>query len=131
MNSRDLFLLARTERAVDFASDRQLQQFHDAQDALAAELDAKRRAVTLDDVLEKLANLHKSDREQLMRTFHTDRRHFLWQIDNLFDDAVDACARGKRFMRTYCSQCGRSFPAGNSGYSHCSDHPKVSLGDEL
>lgn len=123
--------LSRTTDLGEYAVGKAFQSLEDEQYALAAELDAKRRAVTLDEVLEKLANLHKSDHEQLMRTFHTDRRHFLWQIDNLFDDAVDACARGKKFMRTYCSQCGGGFGAGNSGYSHCSDHPKVSLGDEL
>ncbi|QTP32791.1 hypothetical protein B7759_01369 [Burkholderia glumae] len=123
--------LIHTESAAQFWTDRQHAQFKDAIDALAEELDAKRREVTFDDALEKLANLHKSDREQLMRAFHSDRKHFLWQIDNLFDDAVDACARGKKFMRTYCSQCGRSFPAGDSGYSHCSDHSKMRLGVEL
>lgn len=27
-----------------------------------------------------------------------------------------------RFAQTYCSQCGRSFPAGNHGYSSCRSH---------
>jgi hypothetical protein len=27
-----------------------------------------------------------------------------------------------RFAETWCSQCGKSFGPGDSGYSHCSDH---------
>ncbi|UVS92851.1 hypothetical protein [Burkholderia glumae] len=69
--------LTHTESAAQFWTDRQHAQFNDAQEALADELDAKRREVTLDDALEKLANLCKSDREQLMRAFHSDRKHFL------------------------------------------------------
>ena len=28
-----------------------------------------------------------------------------------------------RFPQTYCSQCGGEFGPGDSGFSHCSDHP--------
>jgi hypothetical protein len=27
-----------------------------------------------------------------------------------------------RFDKTYCSNCGREFGHGNSGFSHCKDH---------
>lgn len=27
-----------------------------------------------------------------------------------------------KFDKTFCSQCGRSFGPGNSGYSHCNSH---------
>lgn len=27
-----------------------------------------------------------------------------------------------KFLFTHCSQCGRLFGSGNSGYSHCEDH---------
>ena len=30
----------------------------------------------------------------------------------------------KRFVKTYCSQCGGEFDFGESGFSHCSDHEK-------
>lgn len=30
---------------------------------------------------------------------------------------------GQRFLHTYCSQCGGEFGAGDSGFSHCQDHP--------
>lgn len=28
-----------------------------------------------------------------------------------------------RFDKTYCSQCGGEFGPGDSGFSHCQDHP--------
>lgn len=28
-----------------------------------------------------------------------------------------------RFHNVYCSQCGEEFPAGDHGFSFCSDHP--------
>lgn len=30
-----------------------------------------------------------------------------------------------KFGRTYCSQCGGEFGAGDAGYSHCADHAEV------
>jgi len=29
---------------------------------------------------------------------------------------------GAKYAETFCSQCGKAFGPGNSGYSHCSDH---------
>ena len=34
-----------------------------------------------------------------------------------------------RFERTFCSQCGREFGPGASGYSECKSHKKRSLRD--
>lgn len=28
-----------------------------------------------------------------------------------------------KFPKTYCSQCGSEFGPGDSGYSHCDQHP--------
>ncbi|PHR99250.1 MAG: hypothetical protein COA78_25235 [Blastopirellula sp.] len=28
-----------------------------------------------------------------------------------------------RFKEVWCSQCGKDFGSGDSGYSHCADHP--------
>jgi len=33
--------------------------------------------------------------------------------------------RKYKFEKTTCSQCGRSFGPGDSGYSHCEDHAQV------
>lgn len=33
-----------------------------------------------------------------------------------------AIAAVPRFSNVYCSQCGREFGPGNSGFSHCRDH---------
>ncbi len=68
MNSRDLFLLTRTERAVDFASDRQLQQFHDAEaaqeshDELVARIAKERYGARLANLqpVDMVAGLHSA-----------------------------------------------------------------------
>ena len=35
--------------------------------------------------------------------------------------------RKYKFEKTTCSQCGRSFGPGDSGYSHCEDHAQVKI----
>ena len=36
-----------------------------------------------------------------------------------------------RFQETWCSQCGKGFGPGNSGYSHCQDHrPRRAIEDK-
>lgn len=35
---------------------------------------------------------------------------------------VNRDVRPARFNEVFCSQCGRSFGAGNYGYSSCKDH---------
>lgn len=86
---------ATTERAVDFWSDRQLQQFNDAQDAADERLELATAAVTLDDVLEALAGLDGGEQQKLIDAFRdtSDRAHFHWLLANAFEDAFTAAAR--------------------------------------
>ena len=44
-------------------------------------------------------------------------------VMQLAADAICAAAPGlPRFDTVSCSQCGRTFPSGDHGYSHCEDH---------
>lgn len=41
--------------------------------------------------------------------------------------ALMPVARSPKFDITYCSNCGREFGPGNSGFSHCKDHTPAKL----
>ncbi|MGV4674643.1 hypothetical protein [Burkholderia pseudomallei] len=84
-----------TERAADFWSDRQLQQFNDAQDAANERLERATAAVTLDDVLEALAGLNESEQRKLVDAYRdtSDRAHFEWMLRSMFEDAFAAAAK--------------------------------------
>lgn len=84
-----------TERAAEFWSDRQLQQFNDAQDAAAEALEHATAVVTLDDVLEALAGLKPTDQQKLVDAYRdtSDRAHFRWLLETAFEDAFTAAAR--------------------------------------
>ncbi|MBR8350303.1 hypothetical protein KDX21_06915 [Burkholderia cenocepacia] len=84
-----------TERAADFWSDRQLQQFHDAQDAADERLELATAAVTLDDVLEAMAGLNESEQKKLIDAYRdtSDRAHFQWLLMAAFEDAFSAAAK--------------------------------------
>jgi hypothetical protein len=45
-------------------------------------------------------------------------------VERLNFQSAGAVRKNPRFDKTYCSQCGAEFGPGNSGYSHCQDHPK-------
>ena len=51
------------------------------------------KEVTFDDVLEELAELASNKKAYVMQTMDTDRRHFAFQIENLFADAVERIAK--------------------------------------
>ncbi len=40
------------------------------------------------------------------------------------ENALDPHIAGPKFPNVSCSQCGSTFGAGDSGYSHCEDHPE-------
>ncbi|KVP11987.1 hypothetical protein WJ85_17300 [Burkholderia ubonensis] len=84
-----------TERAADFWSDRQLQQFNDAQDAAEEALERAAAVVTLDDVLEALAGLNADAQQKLVDAYRdtSDRAHFRWLLETAFEDAFAAAAR--------------------------------------
>ncbi|AQG98567.1 hypothetical protein A9R05_06765 [Burkholderia sp. KK1] len=85
--------LAQTSRLYDFMSDlaaarkeREEQTFEDATEAAAKE-------VTFDDVLEELSELPAARKAYVMGHMGSDRRHFIYQLDNLFADAVEKIAK--------------------------------------
>lgn len=85
-------MLTRTESTAEFWSDRQLLEYDDACDAREAAIARASDAVTLDLVLEKIDALPAPKQIDLMVAFRADRRHFLWLLDNAFEDAFDAAA---------------------------------------
>lgn len=57
-----------------------------------AEKEAAAREVTFDDVLEALADIPPEKKAYVMRALDTDRRHFAFQLENLFTDAIEKIA---------------------------------------
>ena len=84
-----------TERAAEFQSDRQLQQFNDAQDAADEALERATAVVTLDNVLEALAGLNADAQQKLVDAYRdtSERAYFQWLLMNAFEDAFPAAAR--------------------------------------
>lgn len=84
--------LTQTSRLYDFMSD--LAAARKERDELAFE-DAKEaaaREVTFDDVLEELTELDARKKAYVMGALDTDRRHFAYQLENLFVDAIQKIA---------------------------------------
>ncbi|KVN25602.1 hypothetical protein WJ63_15850 [Burkholderia pyrrocinia] len=90
-----MFQTATTERAADFWSDRQHQQFNDAQDAADEALERATAVVTLDDVLEALAGLNPDAQQKLVDAYRdtSDRAYFQRLLMSAFEDAFTAAAR--------------------------------------
>lgn len=85
--------LQQTSRLYDFLTDlaaakkeRDELAFEDAKEAAA-------REVTFDDVLEELTELPATKKAYVMGSMETDRRHFAFQLENLFADAVEKIAK--------------------------------------
>ncbi|HEJ2443634.1 TPA: hypothetical protein SLZ45_005199 [Burkholderia multivorans] len=133
-----------TERAADFWSDRQLQQFNDAADAEAARteliaqiakerLKAKLAALSDDDLI---GGMHSVTQEKHGRALRAAFRESPEALGDLVMSIIvhamseDAELEAERsldsdrpsFANVYCSGCGQKFGPGNSGFSHCADH---------
>lgn len=85
--------LTQTSRLYDFMTDLALAKkerdelaFEDAKDAAAKE-------VTFDDVIEELADMDSTKKAYVMGMLDTDRRHFAYQLENLFADAIEKIAK--------------------------------------
>lgn len=77
------------EAFCDLAAARQERDelaFEDAKEAAA-------REVTFDDVLEELSELDSRKKAYLMGALDTDRRHFVYQLENVFTDAIEKIAK--------------------------------------
>ncbi|PRE82373.1 hypothetical protein [Burkholderia gladioli] len=109
--------LAREERNEQIEDSVSFDRY-DVTPEAGAVIDAALRAGRLEDVYE-VFNTLLAAREATVKRLIAEA------------DQRETAPPSPRFAATSCSQCGRGFGAGNSGYSHCSDHPKVSLGDEL
>ena len=46
---------------------------------------------------------------------------YRWDMLRMFIESI--C----KFQNTFCSQCGKEFGPGDSGYSHCKDHEKEEI----
>lgn len=85
--------LANTPLMYDYLTD--LMKAADERDDLAFEeaKEAAAREVTFDDVLEELTELPAAKKAYVMGSMETDRRHFAYQLENLFADAVEKIAK--------------------------------------
>ncbi|PRH05458.1 hypothetical protein C6T60_14465 [Burkholderia multivorans] len=85
-----------TERAADFWSDRQLQQFNDAADAEEAAFERASAEVQIADVINAMAELPDGFLAKVMNAFldKGDHAHFVYLLEILFEDAFNAAAEG-------------------------------------
>ncbi|KVV57956.1 hypothetical protein WT27_23795 [Burkholderia territorii] len=133
-----------TERAADFWSDRQLQQFNDAADAEAqrAELIAqmakerlKAKLATLsdDDLVGGMHSVTQQKHGAALRAAFRESPEALGDlvmsiiVHAMAEDAELEAERSldgerPRFDNAICSSCGQRFGPGFSGFSHCADH---------
>ncbi|HDR9834256.1 TPA: hypothetical protein QDC51_001009 [Burkholderia multivorans] len=133
-----------TERAAEFWTDRQLQQFNDAVDAEAdrvelvaaiakERLKAKIAALSFDDLV---GGMHSATQEKHGRALQAAFRESPEALGDLVmsiivhamqEDAELEAERsldgdGPRFSNVRCSSCGQAFGPGNAGFSRCADH---------
>ncbi|MBR8409800.1 hypothetical protein [Burkholderia cenocepacia] len=133
-----------TERAAEFWSDRQHQQFNDAVDAEAdraelvaaiakEHLKAKLLALSDDDLV---GGMHSVTQEKHGRALQAAFRESPEALGDLVmniivhamaEDAELEAERsldsnGPRFSNVRCSSCGQAFGPGDAGFSHCADH---------
>ncbi|MDR8915826.1 hypothetical protein [Burkholderia multivorans] len=144
-----------TERAAEFWTDRQHQQFNDAADAEAdraelvaqiakERLKAKIAALSDDDLI---GGMHSVTQEKHGRALRAAFRESPEALGNLVmsiivramsEDAEIEAERSldsdrPRFAETFCSECGQAFGPGAAGFSSCAEHigRRVRLFDEL
>ncbi|MCS6455969.1 hypothetical protein NX868_10385 [Burkholderia thailandensis] len=147
--------LTTTERAADFWSDRQLQQFNDAADAEAdraelvaqiakERLKAKIAALSDDDLIGGMHSVTQEKHARALRAAFRESPEALGDlvmsiiVHAMSEDAELEAERSldsdqPRFANVGCSSCGQKFGPGNSGFSHCRDHigRRVRLFDEI
>ncbi|MEX3555814.1 MAG: hypothetical protein VB131_04170 [Burkholderia gladioli] len=133
-----------TERAADFWSDRQHQQFNDAADAEAARaelvaaiakerLKAKIAALSDDDLIGGMHSVTQQKHARALRAAFRESPEALGDlvmsiiVHAMSEDAELEAERsidggGSRFSNVRCSECGQSFGPGNAGFSSCADH---------
>ncbi|UIY60048.1 hypothetical protein [Burkholderia cepacia] len=144
-----------TERAADFWSDRQLQQFNDAADAEAdrselvaqiakERLKAKIAALSDDDLIGGMHSVTQQKHARALRAAFRESPEALGDlvmsiiVHAMGEDAELEAERSldsdrPRFANVSCSSCGQKFGPGASGFSNCADHigRRVRLFDEI
>ncbi|MBR8362150.1 hypothetical protein KDW55_02305 [Burkholderia sp. AU19243] len=133
-----------TERAAEFLTDRQHQQFNDAADAEAERaetitamalerLKAKIAALTEQDLISGMHSVTKEKHGRALRAAWLESPEALGDlvmsivVHAMREDAELEAEESldnerPRFATTFCSSCGRKFGAGNAGFSSCADH---------
>ncbi|MBR7998294.1 hypothetical protein KDW53_03885 [Burkholderia vietnamiensis] len=143
-----------TERAAEFWTDRQLQQFNDAADAEASRaelvaaiakerLKAKITALSDDDLIGGMHSVTQQKHARALRAAFRESPEALGDlvmsiiVHAMSEDAELEAERSldderPRFANVGCSACGQKFGPGSAGFSHCADHAgrRVRLFDE-
>ncbi|MDN7894524.1 hypothetical protein QZM93_38650 [Burkholderia cepacia] len=143
-----------TERAADFWSDRQHQQFNDAADAEAdraelvaaiakERLKAKIAALSDDDLIGGMHSVTQQKHGAALRAAFRESPEALGDlvmsiiVHAMSEDAEIEAERSldsdrPRFANVLCSACGQKFGPGAAGFSSCADHigRRVRLFDE-
>ncbi|MBU9236720.1 hypothetical protein KTD19_30600 [Burkholderia multivorans] len=85
-----------TERAAEFWTDRQQREYDDAAEAEEAAFLRASEEVEFDDVIEAIYDLPESFRNRVFAAYldKSDRKHFVYLLELLFDDAFAAAAEG-------------------------------------
>jgi hypothetical protein len=133
-----------TERAAEFWTDRQHQQFNDAADAEAdrtelvaqiakERLKAKLAALSDDDLIGGMHSVTQEKHGRALRAAFRESPEALGDlvmsiiVRAMSEDAELEAERSldsdrPRFANVYCSSCGQKFGPGNAGFSSCADH---------
>ena len=146
---------ATTERAAEFWTDRQHQQFNDADDAEAERaelvaaiakerLKAKILALSDDDLIGGMHSVTQQKHGAALRAAFRESPEALGDlvmsiiVHAMSEDAELEAERSldsdrPRFSNVLCSSCGQKFGPGASGFSSCADHigRRVRLFDEV
>ncbi|MBR8025205.1 hypothetical protein KDX27_42475 [Burkholderia cenocepacia] len=133
-----------TERAAEFWTDRQHQQFNDAADAEAERaeliaaiakerLKAKIAALSDDDLIGGMHSVTQQKHARALRAAFRESPEALGDlvrsiiVHAMSEDAELEAERSldddrPRFANVVCSQCGQKFGPGAAGFSSCNDH---------
>ena len=133
-----------TERAAEFWTDRQLQQFNDAADSEAARaeqvaaiakerLKAKIAALSDDDLIGGMHSVTQEKHARALRAAFRESPEALGDLvmsiivhamseDAELEAEEEIDGDSPRFSNVRCSACGQGFGPGNAGFSSCIDH---------
>jgi len=86
-----------TQRGAEACMDRDFANLERQQDSFDAAKERAESQVTFNEILKRLRQLPAARKNELMREFEADRRHFLWMLDGYLGDAFETqCTRRAR-----------------------------------